>query len=227
MNKNAPNRSSIMAKSTITAAAGLSMAASLGEGAIIYTAGNVTLNAGNAISTINMNNPGSKEFYLYWRQGGAAQIRRASISGSLATAAGAAINFASGASITAGFGFAYKSENIFKYVANATGGEPTPGFQGSRNFNAASPGYLGIKFNDNGTKYGWIHIDSIAADGTSYHINGWAYEDSGGSIRAGDTGQGGSAVPEPSGLALLACGAAGIYALRKKRNGHVSDSKNV
>lgn len=37
------------------------------------------------------------------------------------------------------------------------------------------------------------------------------------SIKAGDTGQTATAVPEPGTLSLLALGAAGLFALRKKR----------
>ena len=79
-------------------------------------------------------------------------------------------------------------------------------------------GYMGFQFNNSGTiNYGWMEIQRNGAAKDSGILLRWAFEDEGKDIRVGDTGQGGSAVPEPSGLALLALGAAGIYALRKKR----------
>ncbi len=75
-----------------------------------------------------------------------------------------------------------------------------------------TPGYIGVRFDPAAGSdwlYGWIHIDSVAGDYESYHIDGYAYETSGGSITAG-------AVPEPTSLAMLACGAAGIFAIRRQ-----------
>ncbi len=78
--------------------------------------------------------------------------------------------------------------------------------------NFQNPGYIGVRFDPAGGfnwKYGWIHFDSVSGDGLSYHVDGYAYETDGGSIVAG-------AVPEPSSLALLALGAAGVRFLRKR-----------
>ncbi len=75
-----------------------------------------------------------------------------------------------------------------------------------------TPGYIGVRFDPAGGtdwSYGWIHIDSVASDYKTYHVDGYAYETSGGSITAG-------AVPEPTSLAMLACGAAGIFAIRRQ-----------
>ena len=81
--------------------------------------------------------------------------------------------------------------------------------------NNGNPAYLGIQFNPgDGTRYGWIRIEDIALDYTSLSITGWAYEDlAGASILAGE---GGTPVPIPSSLALLAAGAAGLAALRRR-----------
>ena len=74
-------------------------------------------------------------------------------------------------------------------------------------------GYLGIKLGDSGTNYGWVYLDSWT--NTSFRIASYAYNTAGGSINAGETG----AVPEPStiALALLASGAAGVMASRRKK----------
>ncbi len=79
----------------------------------------------------------------------------------------------------------------------------------------AGPGYLGVKFDLAGTDlYGWIHIDSVDPKYELYHIDGWAYEDDGSSILAGEMP---TVVPEPSSMALFAAGAAGLAAFRKRK----------
>ncbi len=55
---------------------------------------------------------------------------------------------------------------------------------------------------------GWIGLDVEQTHFTAT-VTGYAFDDSGGDILAGQT-------PEPSGLALLALGAAGIAALRRR-----------
>ena len=88
------------------------------------------------------------------------------------------------------------------------------------NFLSPSGGYLGITFDlddGHGRHYGWIKIDNIAPDYTSYHLNDWAYEtDASTPIIAGQT-----AVPEPTScaLALIAMGAGGLAVYRKRKQG--------
>jgi len=77
-------------------------------------------------------------------------------------------------------------------------------------------GFIGVRFdNGAGLRYGWIEFEG-ASDASWGRITGWAYDDAGREIHAGDQG-GEPAVPEPGGLALLAMGAAGLSTLRKKR----------
>ncbi len=77
-------------------------------------------------------------------------------------------------------------------------------------------GYIGVKFNSNTTPlYGWIQYqgtyDPTTETMTSYSVLGWAYDDTGAAIAAG-------AVPEPTGLGLLALGAlTGASRFRRRR----------
>ena len=82
---------------------------------------------------------------------------------------------------------------------------------------AMSPGqrgFLALGFDlDGETVFGWADI-SLSTDGLSLTVHGWAFEDSGSGIVAGETGAS-NAVPGLGGLAALACGAAGM---RRRRD---------
>lgn len=82
-------------------------------------------------------------------------------------------------------------------------------------------GYLGMRFPDKDShvpNYGWLHFQIDATDKGWFKdltLVDWAYESvPGKAILVGDKGH---PVPEPSGLALMALGAAGIAALRRRR----------
>jgi hypothetical protein len=90
----------------------------------------------------------------------------------------------------------------------------------------SSTGFAGVKFTEGGQPhYGWVRLEYSAwPDGSPVSITAidWAYNDvAGAPIRAGQTSDesGSSLVPEPSGkaLALLAAGAMGVLAWRKRR----------
>jgi len=115
-----------------------------------------------------------------------------------------ASNFPQGATNAAG---KYNADNLQlfkKPVSGATGG----------NFKAPDGGYLRVKLDPSGTPLtGWVQIDQIAADYSSYHVKDWAYEtDPSQRIVVGAT-----AVPEPtsSALALIAMGAGGLAVMRR------------
>jgi hypothetical protein len=78
-------------------------------------------------------------------------------------------------------------------------------------FNAAN--YFGFQFTNealaNANNFGWIEI-TFGADAATRTITGWAYEDSGAPITV-------TPVPEPSSMALLSVGAAGLVAYRRRR----------
>ncbi|QDT67750.1 PEP-CTERM motif protein [Planctomycetes bacterium MalM25] len=80
-------------------------------------------------------------------------------------------------------------------------------------FNSADGAFIGLEFPINAVShFGWVRVTIDNAAG-SFVINDWAYESEPGvGITAG-------AVPEPGSLGLLAAGAAGVAALRKRRRG--------
>ena len=82
---------------------------------------------------------------------------------------------------------------------------------GGGNFLGTTGKYIGMKFDSSGnTLYGWIQVD-VNSDASRVTITGYGYNDTpDGQINAGQ-------IPEPVGLGLLACGAAGLLALRNKQ----------
>lgn len=84
---------------------------------------------------------------------------------------------------------------------------------GSNQINSASfasGGFLGLQTSQGFFGYLDVLVEAgIAAGNTRVTVRGWAYDDSGAAIAAG-------AVPEPSSLALLAAGAVGLAARRRK-----------
>ncbi len=77
------------------------------------------------------------------------------------------------------------------------------------NFDTSDERFVGVKFDLSGASFfGWIGLE-VEQHRLTGRVTGWAYEDTGDPIRAGQ-------VPEPSPLALLAMGAAGIAALRRR-----------
>lgn len=109
---------------------------------------------------------------------------------------------------------------------------PAGGTSNGGAFANGTTGFVGIRLGSG--NYGWIRLrlddlglnqpfstllsGSPLGNGANYidklTVIDWAYETSGGAIAAGATS---SAVPEPSSLALLAAGAAGLAAFRRRK----------
>ncbi|MEM8944003.1 MAG: PEP-CTERM sorting domain-containing protein [Planctomycetota bacterium] len=117
--------------------------------------------------------------------------------------------------------------NGLAYVSALSEGDPIdastvgPSFFGSMAYGATNPNaefnsvtdaYIGLSFPINSvTHFGWIRVDIDNAAGT-FLIKDWAYEDAAGvGIPAG-------AIPEPGTLGLLAAGACGLAAMRRRND---------
>jgi hypothetical protein len=200
---------------------------------VIFTPANTTLNTscvGSACSdftahtlNIDMDNDSTSEFRL-------------------TVQASSAGNFAKMKGIPQGTGAGiYHTTNGFGYPALANGatiGPPPANFS----YNSLSSAFLnnftnkdaflGVRFhlpsdaNPADFYYGWIELSSVqvingAGQTDSMTLKGYAYENTANTpIHAGDTGAGsGPTAPEPgtAGLMLLALGAGGLVAWRKRK----------
>jgi hypothetical protein len=202
-----------------------------------YTTGDLTVGAGNPSQEIDLNGDSTGDLLLTHssfsnsmssqQTGDAAGQNGANVLASTSWArnlsAGGLIGPAAGPTWAA-------NADLFRHVRTSGWTSTTSGSltntttsYTSGNFLPASPGYLGLRFDPNGGSdwlYAWVHIDDVAEDFSTFHVDGWAYEDSGGAIQAGDEGT--ASVPEPSALALLATGAAGVLATRRRRKDRAS-----
>ena len=136
-------------------------------------------------------------------------------------AAGDARNFASGELISASltndgsFGLLRGGQQTITFIETSVGSTyVTSGSFSDGPFAPDEAGFVGLRFNSpRGVQNAWIRIRVDSAPQSivpgAIEVLEWAYEDSGGPIAAG-------AVPEPTGLALLAAGAAGIAGLRRR-----------
>jgi len=116
------------------------------------------------------------------------------------------------------------AKGVHRTFGHWTGSSSTWVHTGSANShspNGFSHKYLAFKFNDGAhTDYGWVDLSLGISDtsGPDLTINGYAYDNQGNEILAGDTGS--AAVPEPSqtaGMAVLGALALGAVGVRRWR----------
>lgn len=115
-----------------------------------------------------------------------------------------------------GLGYASALQNGDLIDASTTAGGPFQasmaygGNNPSAEFNNVDGAFIGLEFPINATShFGWVRVSIDNAAGT-FVINDWAYNDvPGEGLRAGQ-------IPEPGTLGLLAAGAAGLAAMRRR-----------
>lgn len=121
-------------------------------------------------------------------------------------------NLQLGPSLTGTYGWlGGKSSVLSNANINAGGG---PGY-GSAQPMAYGDNFVGFRFKEGAqTRYGWAnwHVEQVSANSASLTITEWAYRDDGQAIRVGQT-----SVPTPDSLALLALGAGGLGAWRRRK----------
>jgi hypothetical protein len=190
------------------AAGAAAVGATDADAAVVYSGPqNISILSGNS-QTINLDGDGFNDLLLKNYVFGAGAYQGATVSFS----PGKLVGFTSGIS----------------YASALTAGSPInigtlgPSFFGSMAYGAVNPNaqfnnvtnaFLGLSFPSGpNTYYGWVRVDVNNAAKT-FVVKDWAYESTPGVGIAAGAGL----VPEPATLGLLACGAAGIAAIRRQK----------
>ena len=138
------------------------------------------------------------------------------VAGFLDAPAGAGFNFlyldniASGVNVST-FASQFASQTTPVYAIYGQGGGPNTAFT------PGEEGFVGFRFDDGagGDLFGWARITFDPGTDNTFTVNEFAYTtDPDHQIAAGQT----SAVPEPTSLGLLALGAVGVLANRRRKS---------
>lgn len=131
---------------------------------------------------------------------------------------GASVQYAPGQIVVsnASFPFYVSALNAGDYIGPSALGVTFSGAlayasNANSEFDNASDKFIGLSFPSGGnTLFAWIRVDIDNAAGT-FVVKDYAYDTTGSPITAG-------AIPEPGTLGLLAAGAVGLGAMRRRRN---------
>ena len=172
---------------------------------VIYFAGPALSITGVGSSTqLDLNGDSLNDFTFSIGQSGALTSMTVTPLGTshVADSGGYAALYAPGDLIDASASFVGTPRDLATYKAG-------PGYAGNWP-NDGTPGYLGLSFDLSGeTYYGWAQVGTNFSS-TTLSVYDWAYNDT--PATGLDAG-----VPEPSTLGLFCLGAAGVLALRRRK----------
>jgi len=201
-------------KATAVAAGATLSTAGVADAAIVTDVVDETVLFGDSFF-LDLDNDGNDDFEFTATSTGSSSSGRAYVRGqgsngifTTSTNWSYAQAFAGSESVGTGTGTTNSVGMLSSFTISSLGG-------GYGNFRGSTPRFLGLVFeattgpNTTEFLYGWARV-SVPTQGEIY-IQDFAYEDSGAPIHVPNE------VPEPSTLLLMASGAAGLLALRRRR----------
>jgi hypothetical protein len=191
------------------------------QAAIVYTPGPLVAN--NSTIDIDFDGVGGAEFQITHASGTTVKGPKSSTKSfnrlNITAAGGATGQLAAGMVKPArlGSGVNLSSAGPFSGLGGPLPGNLAGTFGGS--WSGGQTGFIGVSFDlGGGLRYGWIQLQTPAGGLglNTGEVLGYAYETTGASILTGDTGNI-SSVPEPNTMLLLASGALGVLALKRRK----------